>query len=266
MVVTSSLARGLLRDAIARQSVCSSQAWERANKAGLRAPPSLRRFREWFAAHERTFQSSAILIAYGKVGRRRCAFTSYMPAFCEDDQGWVLKVDCLHIQCEPGRILHVACKRLPITVCGHALERMFQRGETLAWADVRNGLADALVFFPPAYRAYAAAGYLEGPLPVSNGLLVGRLADGVLELKTFLQEATLRPRHADLLADFRGLLAANAEAFHFGVACGDPGAVGLVTDCITARQHRWLREPHRPGDDWVSEAWASCELEVAQAG
>jgi hypothetical protein len=266
MVVTSSLARGLLRDAIARQSVCSRQMWERLNKAGLHAPPSLRRFREWFAVHAQTFQSSAILNVYGMVRRRRGAFTTYVPTFHEDDRGWVLKVDCLSIQCEPGRILGVACASLPLTVCGHALERMFQRGETLAWGDVRSGLADALVFFGPAYCAYTEGGYLEGPLPVSNGLLVGQVADGVLELKTFLQEETLRPRHADLLADFRGLLAANVEAFHLAAACGDPGAVGLVSACIAAKQHRWLRQPHQPGVDRVSEAWVSRDAQADCVG
>jgi hypothetical protein len=262
MIVTSSLARGLVCDAIARQSVRCNQVWARLHQSGVRAPASLRRFREWFEAHERTFQGRAALIMYGRIGRRRGVFTSFMPAFCEDDRGWVLRIDCLRIECEPGRIVDIRRTRLPLTVCGHALERMFQRGETLEWTDVRNALADALVFFSAAHSAYSEGGYLQGPLPVSGGLLVGQFADGVLELKTFLQDGTLRTRHAALLADFRALLADNAEAFHLAAACGDEDATGAVAACLLATRHRWLREPHEPGEDRIGEAWARREKQL----
>ena len=194
MVITSSLARGLVRDAVARHSERCHRVWRRLSQSRLRAPASLRRFREWFETHQRAFQDGALLIAYGRVGRRRGVFTSFMPAFSQTDLGWVLMIDRLRIACEPGRIVQIDSTRLPLRVCGHALERMFQRGETIAWADVRDALADALVFYSGAHRAYAEGGYLQGPLPVSGGLLAGQFAEGVLELKTFLPDGTLGPR------------------------------------------------------------------------
>jgi hypothetical protein len=93
VVVTNSLARGLVRDAIARQSVRCGAAWERLRQSGVRAPASFRRFREWFDWLDRTFQGRAVLIARGHVGRRRGFFVSYMPAFGEDERGWVLRIE-----------------------------------------------------------------------------------------------------------------------------------------------------------------------------
>jgi hypothetical protein len=260
MVITPALARGLVRDAVVRHSERCQRVWRRLNESRLRAPASLRRFREWFDIHQRAFQDGAVLIAYGRIGRRRGVFTTFMPAFSENDLGWVLMIDRLRIACEPGRIVDIDCVRLPLRVCGHALERMFQRGETLAWGDVRDALADALVFYSGAHRAYAKGGYLQGPLPVSGGLLVGQFVEGVLELKTFLPDGTLGPRRAALLSDFRALLGANAGAFQLAAASGSEEATEAVSICLAAAQHRWLRQPHEPGDDWVSAAWASREI------
>jgi hypothetical protein len=136
MVVTSSLARGLVRGTILRQSVRCNEVWARLRESGISAPASLRGFRQWFRTHDRMFQGRAVLIVFGFVGRRRGVFSVYMPAFCEDERGWVLMIDRLQVEFEPGRMVRIDCDRLPLTVCGHALERMFQRGETLEWADV----------------------------------------------------------------------------------------------------------------------------------
>lgn len=265
MVVTSSLARGLVRDAIRRQSARCDAAWTRLRESGVRAPASFRRFREWFDRLDRTFQGRAVLIAKGHVGRRRGFFVSYMPEFDDEDRGWVMRLASLRIVCEPGRIVDFQISRLPLAVCGHALERMFQRGETVEWSAVRDALADGLIFFSAAHRAYVEGGYRQAPLPVADGFLVGELADGVLLCKTFLQAETLNARRAALLRDFRALLQNHFDAFQLAAACGDGEATPYVAACLAAPKHAWLRKPHEPGEDWVGEAWGSRELAMADA-
>jgi hypothetical protein len=68
MVVTSSLARGLVRGTIAQQSVKCKQEWAKLHASGIHPPASMRRFRAWFEAHERTFQGRAVLIVHGRIG------------------------------------------------------------------------------------------------------------------------------------------------------------------------------------------------------
>ena len=68
MVVTSSLARGLVRGTIAQQSVKCKQVWAKLHASGIHPPASMRRFRAWFEAHERTFQGRAVLIVHGRIG------------------------------------------------------------------------------------------------------------------------------------------------------------------------------------------------------
>lgn len=266
MVVTSSLARGLVRETIVRQSVRCDAAWARLRESGLRAPGSLRGFREWFRKHERIFGGRAVLIVYGFVGRRRGAFNAYMPTFCEDDRGWILMIERLQVEFEPARIVRIDCDRLPLSICGHALERMFQRGDTLEWGDVRDALADALVFFSAAHRAYSKGSYPQSPLPVSGGLLMGRFVDGAIQVKTFLPEGTLNARHAALLAGFRTLLCKSPEAFHLAAACGGDAAVNQLGALLAAREHRWLREPYVPVKDRFEAAWVDREEELVHAG
>jgi len=97
MVVTASLARGLLRDTIRRESARSHAAWGRLAQARARVPRTLRGFGAWFRLHERCFQGAAILIVHGMTARRTGTFSAYLPKFEETDLGWTLSVERLRI-------------------------------------------------------------------------------------------------------------------------------------------------------------------------
>ncbi len=257
MVVTSSLARGLVRETVSTQSRRCAQAWEALRESRLRAPATFRGFRKWFAERERVFQTKAILIAHGTVGRRRGVFSVYMPAFRDDEEGWVLEIDRFSVEFEPGLIHSFTVGRLPLTVSGHALERMFQRGQTLSWSDVRNCLADAAIFSVVAVEAYLHAGYRQCAVPAERGLLVGQIDDRRLHLRTFLPSQDLNRRWQGLLEDFRGVLSTRTEAFKVAAAVGDDELVGVVGELLATPRHAWLREPYVPGQDPLERAWAS---------
>jgi hypothetical protein len=257
MVVTASLARGLLRETIRCESARCAAAWTRLNERYVPVPPTLRGFGVWFRTYETCFQGAAVLLVHGMTGRRTGTFSAYLPKFEETSLGWTLAIERLRIDFQPRRLLAWDVDELPITFCGHALERMFQRGNTHAWSDVRNALADALVFAAVAVPQYLAGPYRQIPLATVGGILAGvRERDRVL-VKTFLDEGTLGARHAALLADSRVLLAEHRHAFEEAMVVGNDELAGSVS-CMLARPvHAWLLEEYVPREDPLAHAWAS---------
>jgi hypothetical protein len=257
MVVTASLARGLLRDTIRRESTRSHAAWDRLAHARARVPRTLRGFGAWFRLHEACFQGAAILIVHGMTARRTGTFSAYLPKFEETDLGWTLSVERLRIDVQPRRLLAWGVEDLPVTFCGHALERMFQRGNTHAWSAVRDALAEALVFAAVAVPQYLAGPYRQMPLATRGGLLAGvRDGDRVL-VKTFLDETSLNTRRARLLTDFRELLATRSQAFDEATVCGNEPLSGAMARVLAKPVHAWLLEDYAPAEDPLAQAWAS---------
>jgi hypothetical protein len=257
MVVTASLARGLLRDTIRRESARSRAAWGRLVQARARVPRTLRGFGAWFRLHERCFQGAAILIVHGMTARRTGTFSAYLPKFEETELGWTLSVERLRTDVQPRNLLAWDVKDLPVIFCGHALERMFQRGNTSSWSAVRDALAEALVFAAVALPEYLAGPYRQVPLATRGGLLAG-VRDGERVLvKTFLDGASLNTRRARLLTDFRALLATRSQAFDQATVCGNELLSGAMARLLAQPVHAWLLEDYVPGEDPLAQAWAS---------
>lgn len=263
MVITDSLARGLVREAVAVQSRRARRAWEELNRARTPVPDSLRGFGKWFREQQRIFQSKAILIAYGTVGRRRGTFSSFMPAFVEAPRGWVLEIDRLTVAFTPGRLERLELERLPVTICGHALERIFQRVQTLRWTEVRDCLAGAVIFAAAAVEPYVSGGFRQCALPAERGLLVGQVERDRLSLNTFLPADDLNPKWAALLRDFRALLETQSQAFHVAAASASADPAHLVSECLQRERHRWLRMPYVPSADPMEDAWDARPVETA---
>jgi hypothetical protein len=242
---------------VRRESERCIRAWSRAGQESFTPPESLCGFRRWFLEHEQIFQGSAVLIVHGAVARRRGAFAAYMPVFHEGHRGWTLVFDRLRVEFAPGRMLSIGLDRLPLTASGHALERMFQRRETLDWSQVREALSDALLISCAAGEAFDEKRFRQCALPAGDGLLVGRVHGERLLLKTFLPGQDLAPRWAALLADYRALLNAYPETFGLAAACGHDLVTDEIRACLARPRHAWLRMAYVPGQDPCKAAWAA---------
>lgn len=255
MVVTASLARGAVRAAAGKHSESATEAFSKLQKTGLAVPETMRGFGAWFRKHKAMLEKDALLIVFGTTGRRRGGFCAYCPDFEELDSGWRLGIRNLHIQFSPGNIEGIDFDDLPVQISGHALERMFQRINTIQWPVIRECLAGATLFLSALAQSFVFEGTKQCAIPAERGMLVGQLEDGVLMLRTFLSDSELSQKWQVLYDDLRSF--AERESKVLAAAALVPNEeLGARFRCLLAsRQCEWLKQPYVPGDDPYEEAW-----------
>lgn len=259
MVVTASLARGVVRAA----ANDSSRAWENAlaklQKHDFSPPATLRGFSKWFRTHNVIFEKYALLFVYGMVERRRGRHCVYLPDFEEIDGGWILTVSAVSLDCTPGWIGEAKKIELPGLISGHALERMFQRADTINWSIIRDCLAGATLFLNAVASAYLESGYKRCAIIAEKGLLVGQVSGGVLQLRTFLPSSNLNPKWQSLYDDLVDFSLRNKEEINNSALTQGKDAAHLFRTFLESRKHSWLQNAYVPGEDPLEEAWQSRE-------
>lgn len=259
MVVTVSLARGAVRAAADRHSRTSAETQARIDKVGLEPPATLRRFSEWFRKRKVIHEKDALLIAFGMVGRRKGRFSAYRPHFEEIDTDWKLRIHTLHVDFSPGQINAIEQNSLPVGISGHALERMFQRTNTIEWPVIRDCLAGATLFLNAVAGAYIKSGYKRCAIPAERGMLVGQILDGILFLRTFLPDSQLNPRWQSLYGDLLAFSTHNGDAINKAALVPDDVVGHSFGDLLKSGRHGWLERAYVPGDDPLEDAWRSKE-------
>jgi hypothetical protein len=264
MIVTASLARGAVREAVRLSSAQFDAMWEKLARTDIQAPATHRRFGEWFRKHRAIHDEAALLIVFGKIGRRRGAFSAFTPLFEEAGGGWGLEIKQLSVHFSPGKMEHISLETLPVAIDGHALERMFQRTDSIQWLAVRDCLAAATVFLNTAIPAYIAAGCKQCAIPAEKGLLVGHVIGDRLMLKTFLPAAQLQTKWQALLSDLNAFTAQHKAAIETAALVADDEAATGLASLLRARKHKWLQDSYIPGADALEDAWRSRDQSVAE--
>lgn len=257
MVVTPSLARGAVREAVRVNGAKWEGMHRELQRTRIKAPPTFRRFGDWFRTYRRIHEQVSILIICGLIGRRRGALTAFNPLFIEVGQGWVLKIQRVSLEITPGRVERFDSELLPVTIDGHALERMFQRTDSIKWSVVRDCLATAIMFMNTAIHAYGEAGCKQCALPAEKGLLVGEVVEGELALNTYLSATTLQPKWDKLLSDINIFGINQKDLIHVSALTGNVDAGVALTTVLGAGKHKWLLDPYARGVDRMEEAWRS---------
>ncbi len=259
MFVTPSLAHGAVREAVRLNSAKFDAMWAALRRTRIEAPSTYRRFDEWFRKYRGIHEQAALLIVFGRIGRRRGAFTAFTPAFEEVDGGWDLRIRQISLKFSPGCLEQISVENLPVTISGHALERMFQRTNSIEWPVIRDCLASATVLLHTAIRAYVAAGCKQCAIPAEKGLLVGQVVGRKLVLRTFLPELALQPKWQTLLSDLNTFIAKHKLAIETAALAPDDEPAIALRALLTLRKHQWLLEPYLPGVDPLEDAWRSRE-------
>ena len=255
MVVTVSLARGAVRAAAEKQSRASADAIAQLDKVGFEPPATLRRFADWFRKRRAIHEKHALLIVFGMIGRRTGAFSAYLPQFEEIDKAWNLCIHALHLEFSPGAIVEVDQTELSARISGHALERMFQRANTIEWTVIRDCLAGATLFLNAVMAAYVDSGCKVCAIPAEKGMLVGQVADGIIHLRTFLPDSDLNPRWHSFYDELLAFSARNAEAINRAALVPDDEASRLFGELLKSGKCGWLFQQYVPGHDPMEDAW-----------
>ena len=257
MFVTPSLAHGAVREAVRLSSEKSDRLWDALSRTQVGAPSTYRRFGEWFRKYHGLHEQAALLIVFGKIGRRRGALSAFTPVFEEVEGGWDLDIRRLSMIFSPGRLEHIGLERLPVTIAGHALERMFQRTDSIQWLVVRDCLASATLLLSASVSAYITAGCKQCAVPAEKGLLVGQVVEGKLALRTFLPEREISPKWRMLLSDLNAFIARHKLAIETSALTPDDEAATALKAVLTSRKYNWLFEPYVRGVDSMESAWRS---------
>ncbi len=237
--------------------------WEAFTRTPIRVPATYRRFDEWFRTQRRIHEQAALLIVFGRIGRRRGAFSAFTPQFQEAGGGWALEIKQLSVKFSPGRLEQLSLERLPVTISGHALERMFQRTDSIRWPVARDCLAGATLLLNVAIPAYVGAGCRQCVIPAEKGMLVGQVVEGELALRTFLPEPALQPKYQSLLSDLNRFIAQHKPAIETAALTPDDEPAIALKALLTLGKHKWLVEPYVPGVDAMKGAWRSRETAAA---
>ena len=92
MFVTPSLAHGAVREAVRLSSAKFDAMWAALRRTRIEAPSTYRGFDEWFRKYRGIHEQAALLIVFGRIGRRRGAFAAFTPLFEDVVGGWDLKI------------------------------------------------------------------------------------------------------------------------------------------------------------------------------
>jgi hypothetical protein len=166
-----------------------------------------------------------------------------------------------------------------LAACEHAIERLFQRLNTLDLGAVSEELHDAMLLAIPVAIAGRALGLRQLALPTSSGAFLCDLTagDGKVVAKTWLSDCALGTRWNPVVARVRDAVRAtgDVEALAGFLAMGmngplvdQPHPLALALQQALA-PFGWLREVYTPRPDPIGERWANareaanCQSEAA---
>lgn len=262
MVVTQSLAKGTLREVIRKQRDMHRELLVRITRIGLEPPSTKRRYAEWFRKRTAIHEKEALLIAHGMVGRRTGAFAAYSLDFLEHDRGWTALVSVIYIEFCSQSIERFESETLPVTISGHALERLFQRTDSVDWSVVRDYLAGAILFANAVAPAWLKSGCAQCAVLAEKGMLVGHVGDDALYLRTFLPETQLGARWGALYRDLQIFSEQNRPVINAAALGSNDDACAAFGQFLESGSHRWLFQPYIPGKDLEEDAWRALEVDV----
>jgi hypothetical protein len=259
MVVTASLARGAVRAAVEKHCETQSDLHTRIRRTGMKPPSTMRRFDEWLRKHTAVHERDALLIASGMIRRRSAAFAAYHPNFKTQDIGWNLSVFTYRFVISPGRIDEYDQGMLPLEISGHALERIFQRTNEIAWAVVRDYLASAVTFANAVLPGFSLANCKQCAIPADRGMFVGQMDGGALKLKTFLPDSQLGLRWQALYNGLNDFAAQHRDAINGATITPDQELARSFKEFLCCGRYSWIFRPYVPGEDPLEDAWRSRE-------
>lgn len=260
MVVTPSLAKGAVREAVRKQGETSRQLLDLMRKTVLKPPSTKRRYAEWFRKQTAFHERDALLIACGMSGRRTGAFAAYSLGFLGTDLSWTAHISMLRIECSPGQINDIESETLPLTISGHALERLFQRTDSIDWGIIRGYLAGAALFSNAVAQAWLESGSEQCAVLAERGMFVGQVVENSLRLRTFLPETDLGARWGALYDDLKRFSDEHEHQISLAALGLREEANSAFSKVLESGSHRWLFRPYSPGDDPEDEAWRSACL------
>jgi hypothetical protein len=261
MVITQSLAKGALREVIRKQREMRQELISRIDKVGLEPPSTKRRYAEWFRQRKAIHEKEALLIAHGMVGRRTGAFAAYSLGFVERDKDWGALISVIYIEFCSQSIVRCENDTLPVTISGHALERIFQRTDSINWSVVRDYLAGAVLFANATASAWLKSGCERCAVLAEKGMFVGQVADA-LYLRTFLPETQLAARWEALYRDLKTFSKENEQAIKTAaLGSGDEASIAFE-QFLKSGSHRWLFQPYIPGKDLEEDAWRAPDVGI----
>ena len=264
MVVTQSLARGVVREVIRNQHERRSELMTRLQRVRCRPPSTMRGFAQWFRERIALHEKEALLIAHGMVGRRTGAFAPYSLRFLESAGDWSAQIAFVHVEFRPGSIERVASETLPVVISGHALERLFQRTDSIDWNVIRDCLAGATLFANAVVPAWLTSGCKQCAVPAEKGMLVGQIAGGVISLRTFLPETQLGLRWEALYHDLKRFSVEHGKAINEAALGSNEDASLAFGAFLSTESRRWLRQPYAPGRDRQEDAWRAHETQLQE--
>jgi hypothetical protein len=262
MVVTPSLAKGAVREAVRKQGETSRQLLDLMRKTVLKPPSTKRRYAEWFRKQTAFHERDALLIACGMSGRRTGAFAAYSLGFLGTDASWTAQISMLRIECSPGQINDIESETLPLTISGHALERLFQRTDSIDWGIIRGYLAGATLFSNAVVQAWLESGCEQCAVLADKGMFVGQVLDNTLRLRTFLPETDLGARWGTLYADMKGFSEEHEQMINSAALGLRDEANSAFKQVLESGSHRWLFRPYTPGEDSEDDAWHSASIQI----
>jgi hypothetical protein len=255
MVVTQSLAKGAVREAMRRHIETGQDLFNRLRKTGIEPPSTRRRYAEWFRNHAAVFEKDALLIAHSVPNRRKGAFAAYRLESLESDGDWRVKITVLRIEFSPGRMERLDTETLPVTISGHALERVFQRTDSIDWRVIRDYLAGAILFANAVGPAWLKSSSQQCAVLAEKGMLVGQVVDHALRLRTFLPETQLGVRWEALYRELNAFSAEHKQAINAAALGLRDEASIAFNQFLESGRHRWLFRPYIPGEDVEEDAW-----------
>ena len=264
MVVTQSLAKGVVREVIRRQCETRGELIARIKKVRIRPPSTKRRFAEWFRERVSIHEKEALLIAHGMVGRRTGAFAAYSLNFVESESDWRGRIAILYIEFSPQRIERIVSETLPVIISGHALERVFQRTESIDWKNVRDCIAGATLFANAVASAWLASGCKQCAVLAEKGMLVGHVEDDAIHLRTFLPETQLGARWEALYRDLKDFSEEHEEMINAAALGSNEDASLAFSHFLESGKHRWLFQSYVAGKDCEEVAWRAREQALAR--
>ena len=264
MVVTQSLAKGVVREVIRNQYQTREELVARIRRVRIKPPSTKRRFADWFRERVSIHEKEALLIAHGMVGRRTGAFAAYSLNFVENEKEWSATIAILYIEFSPQRIERIVSETLPVIISGHALERAFQRTDSIDWSVVREYLAGAVLFANAVASAWLASGCKQCAVLAEKGMLVGQIVDGTIHLRTFLPETQLGARWGALYCDLKDFLAEHEQMIHAAALGSNEDANLAFGNLLATGNRRWLYQPYVPGKDREEDAWRARLHTMAQ--
>jgi hypothetical protein len=157
----------------------------------------------------------------------------------------------------------------------HAVERLFQRLQTLVLKSVADELRDAMLLTLPLAEVARRLSLRQMALPTSNGLFLCHYSpeSRVLLAKTWLPADGLRPRYRSVRSligevtvkfggekEFARLLGAGMKR---SIEDGDCSVIDSLVSALS--NVRWLKDPYSPLPDSEGDIWKAAQRQADTA-